>query len=148
MLTFSELHYKLCTVLPSMLALQTFSNLWCGNSKKLRGQWLWCGHRPWQCLCKPCPQSYNCSHCIILLHCALFPRVRYPTNLLSAYRIHGPSQLCRIMLHGSDSIHTACVHETSVYVYLLLPIPNLRGSHPFANSGKPNPSKRQSHLGV
>ena len=33
-------------------------------------------------------------------------------------------------------------------VYLLLPIPNLRGYHPIACSGKPNPSKRQSHLHV
>ena len=31
---------------------------------------------------------------------------------------------------------------------LLLPIPNLRGNHPIACSGKPNPSKRQSHLHV
>ena len=31
-------------------------------------------------------------------------------------------------------------------VYLPLPIPNLRGYHPIACSGKPNPSKRQSHL--
>ena len=31
-------------------------------------------------------------------------------------------------------------------VYLLLRIPNLRGNHPIACSGKPNLSKRQSHL--
>ena len=32
--------------------------------------------------------------------------------------------------------------------YLLLPIPNLRDYHPIACSGKPNASKRQSHLGA
>ena len=37
-------------------------------------------------------------------------------------------------------MHT--VHE----IQLLLPIPNLRGNHPIACSGKSNPSKRQSHL--
>ena len=31
-------------------------------------------------------------------------------------------------------------------VYLLLSIPNLRGNYPTACSGKPKPSKRQSHL--
>ena len=30
----------------------------------------------------------------------------------------------------------------------LLPIPNLRDNHPIAYSGKPNPSKRQSHYTV
>ena len=33
-------------------------------------------------------------------------------------------------------------------VYLLLPVPNLRGYYPIACSGKPNPSKKQSHLGA
>ena len=37
------------------------------------------------------------------------------------------------------------------YVYLLLPIPNLRGNHAIAesaSSGKPNPGKRQNHFGA
>ena len=50
------------------------------------------------------------------------------------------------------SLHACSIHFVSMYmymkiqkVYLLLPIPNLRGNHPIACSGKPNPSKRQSH---
>ena len=40
------------------------------------------------------------------------------------------------------------LHENSVGLYVLLPISDLRGDHPIAFSGKPNPSKRQSHLHV
>ena len=40
-------------------------------------------------------------------------------------------------------------HKIIEYVYLLLPVLNLRDSHPIACSGKPNPAKAtQSHLHI
>ena len=47
-----------------------------------------------------------------------------------------------------DSRHAQTHCMKTQKVYLPLPIPNLRGYHPIVCSGKPNPSKRQSHLGA
>ena len=47
--------------------------------------------------------------------------------------------------YNPNQIHNCMKTRT---VYLLLSIPNLRGYYPIAYSGKPNRSKRQSHLGA
>ena len=55
------------------------------------------------------------------------------------------------LIHRTTTAILACMRYGSVktqQLYLLLPIPKLRGNHPIACSGKPNPSKRQSHLGA
>ena len=67
----------------------------------------------------------------IVLHTHIHVHVTIYTNLLVR------SRFCILTLHMKTQ-----------KVYLLLPIPNLRCYHPIACSGKPNPSKRQSHLGA
>ena len=52
--------------------------------------------------------------------------------------------LCVCVCSNTSSMCSS--HMKIQKVYLLLPIPNLRGYHPIACSGKPNPSNRQSHL--
>ena len=46
-------------------------------------------------------------------------------------------------------LHNLCItHMHVIHAWKLIRFPNLRGYHPIACSGKPNPRKRQSHLGA
>ena len=89
---------------------------------------------------------WSSSSVVIHLSFSVSFSVRIKTSLRTPIQAGWLQEICVCVCERERERETV-LHEIR-WVYLPLPIPNLRGNCPIACSSNPNPSKRQSHLGT